>query len=174
LDKTENIPFEFHGLKPQSKPIKIFVACSIYLADMLIGETKTEDTVYRGGNQPAWAAWFDGVAYKNIPWASIVHIVVYNAPGGNKKPTPLAWVNFRLIDYDNRIKQGKHMLKMWTEKQPNVFGIKILVSLLKILAPCIENYEDRNPPKVGIEIEFLKQHVHYNFNLRMFLYFLLK
>ena len=121
LEKTENIPFEFHGFKPQSKPIKIYVSCAIYLADMLIGETKTEETIYRGGNQPAWSAWFDSVSYKNIPWASIVHIVVYT--NTNKKPVPLAWVNFRLIDYDNRIKQGKHTLKMWSEKPPNVFGI---------------------------------------------------
>ena len=40
--------------------------------------------------------------------------------------------------------------------------------LYLFLAPCIENYEDRNPPKVGFEIEFLKQSVHYNFNLRSF------
>jgi hypothetical protein len=52
--------------------------------------------------------------------SSILHMVVY-AVFPNKKRLPLGWVNFPLFDFNGRLRQGYHSLRLW-QSIPNPTG----------------------------------------------------
>ncbi len=146
IDGMESIRFENFGVKPQSKPVKLFVSVSLYHIDTCIAEMKTEEYLYHGGTAPNWTDWMEGILCKVIPSGSVLHLVVWLNVG--KKPIPLAWVNFNITSYRERIKQGWHSVKMF-QSEPNV------------LAHAVENYEDRAAPKLSFEIEVLILPLYY-------------
>jgi Phosphatidylinositol 3- and 4-kinase/Phosphoinositide 3-kinase family, accessory domain (PIK domain)/Phosphoinositide 3-kinase C2/PI3-kinase family, ras-binding domain len=105
---------------------------------------KTDEYKFTGGNPPAWSAsWIDtGVRYKDVPWAALLHCVLWAAPVKDKKAKPvcIGWVNMRLTDYRDRIRQGFHSLHLQTRTPPNP------------QAPIFGDF-DEDSPKLSVEIE---------------------
>lgn len=92
--------------------------------DNLLCEMKTDEFPYRGGNIPVWVTFLESVPYNSVPWASFIHFAVWVVNQG-KKPSPLGWVNFRLVDYRDQLRQGYHSFKLWTN-EPNIKGESIV------------------------------------------------
>jgi hypothetical protein len=141
-----NNALESTGFKAESKGLLVCVAVGVYHSDHLIREIRTEEFKYNGGNPPSWNVWFDVTPYKTLTQvihsihsngnlfilqASILHIVVWCRPTqSSKKPTPVCWVNFPLMDYRNVVSQGYKDVRLWVT-EPDPTGKKILLSLYK-------------------------------------------
>eukprot|EP01119_Soliformovum_irregulare_P012209 TRINITY_DN3158_c0_g1_i2.p1 TRINITY_DN3158_c0_g1~~TRINITY_DN3158_c0_g1_i2.p1 ORF type:complete len:1000 (+),score=298.95 TRINITY_DN3158_c0_g1_i2:13-3012(+) len=135
------------GFRPNSKPVVIFTTIEVFHIDQRIGERKqSEDVPYHGGNPPSWTAWIDLIPHKNLPWAGMLFIVVWVRLG--KKSVPLGWVNFPLIDYLDKIKQGFVSLKLW-KGTPNPRG------------SYFDNYVDAEPSRISFELEILPKPVYF-------------
>lgn len=112
ITNIDLLHLESHGLKPQSKAVRMYTTVGLYYIKEIL-TLKTDEFMYHGGNLPSWSKIVEGPLLYDLPSDTLIHFIVWAQTG--KKSIPLGWANLPLTDWRGTVWSGPISLTLNTD-----------------------------------------------------------